>query len=257
MSNEQNNDKDQIVFHKKHKKAHHEEAHEGEGPWIVSYADMMTLLFCFFVIMTSFASFDPVIVAGKSSELAENFNPSGANAEQKELEGLGIEIGGLPDLKGIAKAQIKDGQLQIIFSSSIIFPPGDIELSDDVQKKIDVMVGLIKSKNKSFRIIVEGHTDDSPVLPTSIYSSNWDLSAARAASIVERFEFYGFNPKQLVTVGYGNTKPIAPNFDKNGDPLKSNQMLNRRVVVKVLKPIKFLKENQLNSSSFFDDNEVL
>ena len=243
--------------HKKHKGGHHEEAHEGEGPWIVSYADLMTLLFCFFVIMTSFANFDPVVVAGKSEELAENFNPGGANADKKELEGLGLEIGGLPDLKGIAKANIKDGQLQIVFSSSIIFPPGDIELSEEVEKKIDVMIGLIKSKNKDYRIIVEGHTDKSPILPTANYTSNWDLSAARAAAIIERFEYYGYNSKNLLAVGYGDTRPVAPNFDKEGEPIKLNQSLNRRVVVKVLKPIGKNKDNKLNISNFFDDNEIL
>lgn len=241
---------------KKKKKQHHEEHHEGEGPWIVSYADMMTLLFCFFVIMTSFANFDNTSVAQKSEKFSENFNPEGANDEKLQMEGLGQEISNLPDLKGIAQTVIKDGRLQIIFSSSILFSSGEIELSDEVSNKIDALISLIKSKNRDYRIIVEGHTDNSPTLETSNFSSNWDLSAARAASIVERFVHFGLNPKQIVAVGYGDSRPAVPNFDKNGEPLRENQMLNRRVIIRVLKPINQKKLKEMHDS-FFDDNDVL
>ena len=241
--------------HRKKKAHHHEEAHEGEGPWIVSYADMMTLLFCFFVIMTSFASFDPVEVAGKSEKLAEGFNPKGAEAALEDLKGLGLEVGKLPDLEGIAHPEVKDGVLRIVFSTSILFPPGEIELSEELEKKIDVMIGLIKSKNKDYRIIVEGHTDNSPILPTGVYSSNWDLSSQRASALVERFIYYGFNPRNIVAVGYGDSRPVAPNFNKNGDPIRENQNLNRRVVVKILKPINN-KKLKNTDETYFNDNEI-
>ena len=185
---------------KKKRKAHasHEEAHEGEGPWIVSYADMMTLLFCFFVIMTSFASFDPVVVAKKSAQVAEHFVPGKMDAEKKAMEGLGTEIGSMPNMKGVAKVEVKDSQLQVVFSSSIMFDQGDVELKKDFIKNVDAMIGLIKSKNPDYRIIIEGHTDNSPIADHAAFRSNWELASARAAAVVERFEFYGLQGKQLV-----------------------------------------------------------
>lgn len=241
------------------KKAHrsHEEVHEGEGPWIVSYADMMTLLFCFFVIMSSFASFDPVTVATKSAEVAEHFVPGKLDAENKAMQGLGVEIGGIPNLKGVAKVEVKDGQLQVMFSSSIMFDQGDVELKKDFIKNVDAMIGLIKSKNPDYRVIIEGHTDSSPISKDSGYRSNWDLASARAAAVVERFEFYGFKGKQLVSVGYGDSRPVADNEDKHGNPIPENKALNRRVVLKILKPLKSSKVKSLGIDTYFEESEIL
>lgn len=245
---------------RKKKKAHgggHEEVHEGEGPWIVSYADMMTLLFCFFVIMTSFASFEPQVVAKKSAAVAEHFVPGKEEVETKALEGIGMVIGGLPDLKGKVKVEIKDGQLQLVFSSAVVFEKGDVEIKKDFLKNVDAMIGLIKSKNPSYRILIEGHTDSSKITEKAVYRSNWEVSSARAASMIERFSFYGFKSNQLVSVGYGDSRPVAENYDKNGYPIPENQALNRRVVVKILKPLKSTKMRNLEMKSYFEDSEIL
>lgn len=235
----------------------HEEAHEGEGPWIVSYADMMTLLFCFFVIMTSFASFDPVVVTRKSEEVAEHFAQGKALEQLQELEGLGIEIGGHPNLKGVAQAKVKDGTLEVVFTSNLMFPPGDAEIKKDFIKNVDIMVNLIKSRDREYRIIVEGHTDNSPLSSEHHYRSNWELSSGRAASVVDRFIYYGFKPKQLVSVGFGDSRPIVPNNDKHGNVVQENQALNRRVVIKVLKPLSSSKMKNLGIDSYFENSEIL
>jgi chemotaxis protein MotB len=243
--------------HRKHVEEHHEEAHEGEGPWIVSYADMMTLLFCFFVIMTSFASFEPAVVSRKSKEIADYVAKGRFTEETTEFQNLGIEIGGHPNLKGLARSSLKDGTLEVVFSSSIMFNSGNAEIQEAFIKNIDIMVGLIKNKNPNYRIIVEGHSDDSPLSADHVYRSNWDLSASRAASVVERFIYYGFKPIQLVSAGFGDSRPVAPNHDKHGQAIKENQALNRRVVIKVLQPLKSSKMKNLGIESYFENSEIL
>jgi chemotaxis protein MotB len=235
----------------------HEEVHEGEGPWIVSYADMMTLLFCFFLIMTSFASFEPAVVARKSKEVADYVSKGRFKDEMTEFQNLGLEIGGHPNLKGIARSTLKDGTLEVVFSSSIMFTSGNAEIQQAFIKNIDIMVGLIKNRNPNYRIIVEGHSDDSPLSADHDYRSNWDLSASRATSVVERFLYYGFQPNQLVAVGFGDSRPVAPNHDKSGQSIKENQALNRRVVIKVLQPLKSAKMKNLGIESYFEDSEVI
>jgi chemotaxis protein MotB len=249
--------------HHGHKKAHashdepHEEAHEGEGPWIVSYADMMTLLFCFFVIMTSFANFDPPTMAKKSKEVAEHFKEGKNEDEKKDLQGLGWEIGGHPNIKGLAKTQIKDGTLEVVFQSNLMFPSGDVEIQKEFIKNVDILVNLIKSRNKDYRIMVEGHTDNSPLSDEHHYRSNWELSSARAATVVDRFIYYGFNPKQLVSVGFGDSRPVAPNNDKHGSAIPENKALNRRVVIKVLQPLGSAKMKNLGIDSYFENTEII
>ena len=229
----------------------------GEGPWIVSYADMMTLLFCFFVIMTSFASFDPVVVAGKSSSVAEHFAKGKAEEQLHVIEGLGMEIGGHPNLKGVTSSLVKEGNLEIIFTSNLMFQSGDAEIQKDFLKNVDIMVNLIKSRDIEYRIIVEGHTDNSPLSLDHRYRSNWELASGRAASVVDRFIYYGFKPIQLVSVGFGDSRPVAPNFDKDGTAIPENQALNRRVVIKVLKPLKSAKMKNLGIDSYFDNSEII
>lgn len=240
---------------KKHSQEHDE--HVEEGPWIVSYADMMTLLFCFFVILTSFANFDPVTFEKKSEEVSKHFVPSKIEGEKRGIETLGTDIGGHPNLKNEVSTKIKDGALEIVFSSSVMFDPGSTTLKKDFIKNIDAMISLIKSKNPNYRIIVEGHTDNSPVSPNGVYRSNWEISSARSASVVERFQFYGFQGKQLISVGFGDTRPIAPNKDKDGNPIPDNQSLNRRVVIKVLKPLHFASNETTDPDLYFNSSEML
>lgn len=242
---------------KKHKAEHHDEVHEGEGPWIVSYADMMTLLFCFFVIMTSFANFDPVVVAKKSAGIADHFSKGENEAENSAIKDLGSEIGGHPNLKGLAQSTLKDGNLEIVFASSLMFPPGEVDIQNEFIKNVDILVGLIKNKNPNYRIIVEGHTDKSPLSSSHQYRSNWELSSARAASVVERFIYYDFKPNQLVSVGFADSRPVAPEFDKFGQVIPENRALNRRVVIKVLKPLKSSKMKNLGIDTYFENSEII
>lgn len=241
---------------KKHKHVHHEE-HVEEGPWIVSYADMMTLLFCFFVIMSSFANFDSMVVAKKSEGIAEHFSKGKFQDETQAINDLGNEVGAHPNLKGLAQSTVKDGTLEIVFSSSIMFSPGDVAIQNDFMKNVDILVTLIKNKDPNYRVIVEGHTDKSPLSETHKYRSNWELSSARAASVVERFIYYDFKPNQLVSVGFADSRPVAPEFDKNGQIMPENRALNRRVVIKVLKPLKSSKMKNLGIDTYFDSSEII
>lgn len=241
--------------HRKHRGEHHEEVHEGEGPWIVSYADMMTLLFCFFVIMTSFATFDPVVVAIKSGQVADSLS-DGPNAEKEQSRRLGLEIGGHPNLQGVAKTTLKDGTLEVVFSTALMFPPGDVAISPSFINNVDILVGLIKNKNPDYRIIVEGHTDGAKLSIGAKYRSNWELSSARSASVVERFLYYDFKPNQMVSVGFGNSRPVVPEVDKFGEIIPENQALNRRVIIKVLQPLKSSKMRNVGIETYFEDSEI-
>jgi chemotaxis protein MotB len=256
ISLDQHKLKKKIVRKKPHGGGHHETVHEGEGPWIVSYADMMTLLFCFFVIMCSFANFDPVVVAKRSAAVADHFAPDQVSEDLKSFQTLGTDIGGHPNLKGVARSTLKDGTLEIVFSSSLMFESGEVDISPQFFKSLDVLIGLIKNKNPSYRIIVEGHTDNSPMSTKNHYRNNWELSSARAASVVSRFIYFGFKPTQLVAVGFGDSRPIVEDHDKSGEAEPENQALNRRVVIKVLKPMKSAKMKNLGIDTYFDDSEI-
>lgn len=241
----------------RHEEHMSEEHHEEGEPWLVSYADMMTLLFCFFVIMTSFANFDPVVVAEKSKVVADYMNHESTD-DVDEVKQLEKDITSTPELQGIADSVIKDGNLEVVFSSTILFPAGGVAVEADFFKNVDILIGLIKNRNADYRIIVEGHTDvnDSAKIDGTDVSS-WSLSSMRASRVVDRFLFNGFKNNQLLSVGYGDSHPVAPSYDKDGVAIEENQALNRRVVIKVLQPLKSAKNKKLKIDNYFENSEVI
>ena len=160
-------------------------------------------------------------------------------------------------MKGLARTSLKDGTLEIVFSSSIMFTPGKADIEREFMKNVDIMVALIKNKNPNYRVIVEGHTDDNPLSDENAFSSNWDLASSRAASVVDRFIHYGFKPNQLAAVGFGDSRPVSPNRDKFGVAIKENQALNRRVIIKVLQPLRSTKMRNVGIESYFEDTEII
>ena len=231
---------------------HVEEAPPVMG-WLTSYADMMTLIACFFILMMAFANYDPAGFTRKTKEVSKHFNKAKYKSNDTKLTQLQEEIAVHPELKKMAKVSVKDSALVVTFSGSAIFPSGTHQLSKNSILVLDAMIDIIKAKDPNFRILVEGHSDNQAMAEGTTFTSNWALSGARAASVIERFEYFGFDPKKLVAIGMADTKPLVPNEDAKGEPLPENQKLNRRVVIKVLEPIDKSKEVKMGFGVYFKD----
>jgi len=235
----------------------HGEEH-GE-PWLMSYADMMTLLFCFFVIMTSFGKFDSAEVAKLSKEIANYTTNGEIDKEEKELKDLSQDVSSNPQLQGVAVTKVQEGSMELIFTTTVLFPKGGKEAEEGFYKNIDTIVGLIKNRSADYRVIVEGHTDanDFEKQSEEIQLSAWALSSMRAARVVDRFIQQGFNANQLVSVGYGDARPVAQSFDKKGRALEDNGDLNRRIAIKVLQPLRGKKMKNIKMENYFENEEIL
>jgi chemotaxis protein MotB len=115
--------------------------------------------------------------------------------------------------------------LEVEVRTDILFPSGVATLSDKAVPALDALAAtLVRYPNP---VRVEGHTDDRPIA-SKIYPSNWELSAARAASVVHRFANAGVNPDRLSVIGFGEYRPAQPNDTATG------RDANRRVVIVIL-----------------------
>jgi chemotaxis protein MotB len=231
-------DDDDDAPRKKHEE--HEAAHD--EPWLVSYADLMTLLFGFFVLMYSF-------------EAAKNQNKQDMVAIRKELSQFfgGGYVNPLDTvgkkfqetLKEAAKGdaamadklrnvmmKISPEGLEITFSSTALFAPGSSELEAEAQTLIKDFIQIIRETKEKYAVRVEGYTDPTPI-NSERFPSNWELSSARASTVIRMFEGSGFNPDRLTAVGFGSTRPMAPNRDAAGQWIPQNLSKNRRVVIYV------------------------
>ena len=221
--------------------------------WLLSYADMMTLIACFFILMMAFANYDPVGFTKKTIEVSKHFNKDKYKSSETKLKMLQEEIARHPELKNKLKVSIKDDQLYIKVSGSTLFQKDEFELSETAQLKIDSLIDLIKSKDADYKIITEGHTDNMPPGTNSPFRNNWSLSGARAASIIQRFEYFGFNPANLIPIGMSDTQPIAPNENDNGEPIPENRELNNRVIIKVIENLDQSRKIKMGLGIYFKD----
>lgn len=213
-----------------------EEVEEGEA-WLLSYSDMMTLIACFFILMMAFANYDPAGFQEKTKEIAKHFSKGQTKLSTLKLTELKEEIAKHPELKDMTKITVNDSSVIISLSGSILFPNNEVDLKPSMTVHLDSMIDIIKTYNSEFKIVVEGHSDNLPINSNNPYKNHWALAAARASSVAERFQYFGFTNDNIRVVSFGEARPIAPNQDKNGKPIQENNLLNRRVVIKVLEPL--------------------
>jgi len=224
--------------------------------WLVSYSDFMTLLFAFFVVMYAISS----VNEGKYRVLSEALNETFTSAE---LSPEPIQIGKPAKASSphvIVLDQLSDGidseegdtQLQVVAESietglegivseeelsvrsneqwleldlqaSVLFSSAEVQISDSGKTVIQELSDRLKSVN--YPITVEGYSDSSAV--AGQFASNWELSAARAASVVRYLISLGIDSTRLAVAAYGDNHPIATNATPEG------RALNRRVTLLV------------------------
>jgi chemotaxis protein MotB len=217
---------------------HHEEEHDaGEELWLISYSDMMTLLFGFFVIMYSLSKATPAqqeaAKKSMSRSLAGSYVPEDTELAT-EIKQLAKEAQDVDMLGQLEVDEPKDG-LEITFRSNLLFDSGSADLRPQVRTIMKQLVGIILKSVNDAEIMVAGHTDDVPI-KTVRFPSNWELSASRAATVVKEFEENGYRGELLVAMGYGSSRPSYPNRSADGTPIPANREKNRRVVIKVVSP---------------------
>lgn len=225
---------------------------EGEG-WLVSYADLMTLIACFFILMVSFADFtkkDEFMI--KTRAIAQHFNKDKYLSSEKRFKYIETELARHPELKTKTKISLKDSDLVVMFSGSILFNEGEYSLPPESSKTLDSLIDIIKTENSEYRILIEGYADD--VASKNPFKNSWTLSAARASSVAERFEYFGFIKENITAIGKSDTFKLVESIDKFGNRIEANAKINRRVVVKILEPV-YKKKIKLGLGVYFEDAE--
>ena len=230
----------------------HEEP-ENHERWLVSYADFITLLFAFFVVMYSISSLNEGKYKILSDSLVGVFNqpdravkpiPIGEEQPRTSHEDLSAsdtaQAGDAPidpldsivrsmraafaDLIGSHQLTVRGNEqwVEIELNSSLLFPSGDALPNDMAFGILDKVANILAPFDNP--IHVEGFTDNLPI-STDKYPTNWELSAARAGSVVRMLAAGGVQASRLAAVGYGEFQPIADNSTAEG------RARNRRVIL--------------------------
>lgn len=225
------------------------QAEPDSGPgmerWLLTYADMITLLMIFFIMMYVIST----VNTEKFKALSDNLSmvlrgapPSGIMqegsssplpaitgeaAQMAELEKDLNEFLAKENLTEQVKVQMEERGLVVSFQATVLFEKGSAELTPEA-KRIIAPVGT-RLKNLPNFLRVEGHTCNLPI-NNPRYSSNWELSTARATNVVkELISTSGIPPHRLSATGYGEYRPLYPNNSE------SNRQKNRRIDILILK----------------------
>jgi len=222
--------------------------HDGGGSmrWLLTYADMITLLTAFFIMMYSMSvlnlsKFEQVAISIRSG-FGGNLQ-NGGYSVLNTSPGVGSKPSVLPEANFLGPAQmarqmrqfIKQSGLQqelrvketrrgivvSIVTDKVLFPKGQAEITPQAARLLDKVASLIEASRSHVRI--EGHTDSLPIR-TAKYPSNWELSTARATTVVRYLiEKARISPRLLSASGYADSRPLAPN------DTEAHRAMNRRV----------------------------
>lgn len=225
---------------RKNKEVEHVDNHR----WIVSYADFITLLFAFFVVMYAISSVNQSKYKSLSDGMKSAFNKKDQNKSTQstddKADGPGVKQtkgtyrDGLDDLnKSLSGMESKDfnisrqqGWIEMNMSAGSLFDSGTADLKPEALIKL--MQIAAKIKDLPYPVVVEGYSDNAPI-ETPQFPSNWELSATRAASVARVLNAYGIGADHLIVTGYGEQFPIAENLTEEG------RSQNRRVNIIIAK----------------------
>ena len=239
-------------------------AHENHERWLISYADFITLLFAFFVVMFASSQADK----GRAAEVSESVKkalegeklktvlqilwggtvndigkgnammrgPGGAQkAPEKKEETKLAEL--LPSLKILSeelKKEIESGRINISmqqrglvvsFNQAALFPSGEATVDQSSDEALRKVAAAIEKLPNPVRL--EGHTDAVPI-NTARFHSNWELSAARSIAVMELLNQFGVPRERMSIAGYADVAPVATNDTEEG------RARNRRVDIVIL-----------------------
>lgn len=228
--------------------------------WLVSYADFITLLFAFFVVMYAISSVNLSKYNALTNAMGSAF--TGSNPQSIQIKKMEVKpqpeksiIKPLPlsylyqekskrerenmarmgvDISNKLSPLIQEGKVQVMqnnrgvridINDSVLFTAGSAVIASAA---VDVLNEIATILNTNQRLIqVEGHTDNTPIHNQMFYS-NWELSAVRATTVVRLLNQAGVIEKRLSAIGYGDTQPLSSSDTEFG------RAKNRRVSIMIL-----------------------
>jgi chemotaxis protein MotB len=235
-----------------------DDEHENVERWLVSYADFITLLFAFFVVMYAISQVNEGKYRILSDALTSAFHrvpgtTSSASAEVNSFSAIPMQIplrqqinfrndelrrqarermrNAAGEVRQALAPLVQQGLVRVFegaqgvtieINASVLFESGEARLGPEAQRIIGNVAKILAPTG--FPLKVEGHTDSQPIA-TPQFPSNWELSGARASSVVRLFIDSGVEPRRLTAVGYADQRPVADNADAEG------RARNRRVAI--------------------------
>lgn len=192
--------------------------------WLTIYSDLITNLFLLFLALFALSYIGPDAMSDAMASMKTRLEYSRKAAAWYADIATSMKMISNEEAPIIAR----EDRLQMALPDKVLFATGTGELQEQDQL---VLHSLAKALQRvPYTILIEGHTDDQPLKPGSRYASNWELSLARAMSVVNYFINYeGISPRRLGVAAFGEHHPRFPN------DTAEHRAANRRIEISVLR----------------------
>lgn len=215
--------------------------HPASEPWLTTYADLVTNLMAFFVLLLSMSTFETVKMNSVTKEVSRVRADSLDRLEavlRKEIE--------KNKLQNKVAVQLNDFGLNVEFRGEGMFEPGGDALTPLARKEFKPMLDILAKIEPKYSLALEGHTDDVPLKGNRHFKDNWGLSSARGVTLMKELALLGVPFKRMNVAGFAETrpkedpKPLIEELKKAGanrksleEKLRQTRAGNRRVLVRV------------------------
>ncbi|MDA8131868.1 MAG: OmpA family protein [Elusimicrobia bacterium] len=208
--------------------------------WAVTYGDLMSYLMIFFLVLFSFSiartdktksrkyeeSLGNIQKAFGGKEDSQRIERAKAQEQESQVEDNLKKTMGTDDMADLVQIQSNEHKMKLVLPEGVLFASGDADLKEHARQVLAPIAEELKKVPND--IVIEGHTDNVPIR-RGRYSTNWELSMARAYGVLRFMEGQGIPSKQLAGIGYGDNRPIADNSAADG------RAKNRRIEISIIK----------------------
>lgn len=206
---------------------------DSDSNWMITLSDVMSLLLIFFImffIMTGDTVKSEEIENGKAPEVevrGAGILPEGNQIGKRIQDEINFNLRNL-DMGDQISVLASSREVMISMKEKVAFSPGETDILMDSEPVLRAIAGIIH-KYPDFRVEIDGHTDNIPI-STPVYPSNWELSVARATSVLKYFiNNHNIDPSRCSVRGNADQKPVVSN------DTPENRALNRRVEIRLKK----------------------
>lgn len=202
----------------------------GRNPiWLTIYSDLMTNLMLFFLMLFGTSRMATEVQKTIYKSMRVQFNREEEIFAKKEEDAIKKMLSYVEErrLRGFATVKVSEQMVKIMLANPVLFGLGESELKPSAIAVLRQVARLLEDIPNA--VLVEGHTDDRPIIGDK-FRSNWELSTARAFSVIRYFiEEENIPPDRLSAVGYGEYRPLYPN------DTEENRAMNRRIEINIVR----------------------
>jgi len=204
---------------------------KAEALWLMSFSDMSMILIAFFILQLSYSKVDKK----KYDNIQTAMNAKIVEKKDDNLKVLNDKL--LKELKKqkldqSASVQLNANGLAVEFKDGLLFGSGSAKSNQKFVETVGAVMKLIAAAPDRYHVVIEGHTDDTP-MRSKDYPSNWELSAARGFALMRQFKARGVHEDRMSVEAFAQTRPKVPIAGLKGHELARARAANRRVVIRI------------------------